>query len=226
MGVTVLEANGEFDAGPVWATRTFEHRSTTKTGLSRHEVRRAATEALVEAVTTFARGRDTPDGVEPNGLATGGRARPLMRQETRMIDWSTDPTDVVLRKIRAAEGQPGVLDGSAAASSTCSVPMESEPFAAARGRSSPSATARSAAPQSTPLFGSATSSSGGSRRGRSSSCLRPVPWRSPERAWTPRKCRYPSACRPGREQRTPSATSSTTRREASDTCISTSTTAR
>jgi putative two-component system hydrogenase maturation factor HypX/HoxX len=109
-GVTVLEANGEFDAGPVWATRTFELRSTTKTGLYRHEVRRAATEALVEAVTTFARGRDTPDGVEPNGLATGGQARPLMRQETRMIDWSTDPTDVVLRKIRAAEGQPGVLD--------------------------------------------------------------------------------------------------------------------
>jgi putative two-component system hydrogenase maturation factor HypX/HoxX len=33
-----------------------------------------------------------------------------MRQETRMIDWSTDPTDVVLRKIHAAEGQPGVLD--------------------------------------------------------------------------------------------------------------------
>ena len=27
-----------------------------------------------------------------------------------MIDWSTDPTDVVLRKIRAAEGQPGALD--------------------------------------------------------------------------------------------------------------------
>jgi putative two-component system protein, hydrogenase maturation factor HypX/HoxX len=109
-GVTVLEANGEFDAGPVWATRTFELRSTTKTGLYRHEVRRAATEALVEAVTMFARGRDTPEGVEPSGHATGGQARPLMRQETRMIDWSTDLTDVVLRKIRAAEGQPGVLD--------------------------------------------------------------------------------------------------------------------
>jgi putative two-component system protein, hydrogenase maturation factor HypX/HoxX len=109
-GVTVLEANGEFDAGPVWAARTFELRSTTKSGLYRHEVRRAAIDALVDAVTKIAHGQDAPDGVEPSALAVIGQARPLMRQETRLIDWSTDPTDLVLRKIRAAEGQPGVLD--------------------------------------------------------------------------------------------------------------------
>lgn len=109
-GVTVLEANGEFDAGPVWATRTFELRSTTKSGLYRHEVRRAAIDALVEAVTKVARGQQAPDDAGPRGLAVRGQARPLMRQETRMIDWSADPTDLVLRKIRAAEGQPGVLD--------------------------------------------------------------------------------------------------------------------
>src|SRR5262249_55249533 len=39
-----------------------------------------------------------------------GRPRPLMRQETRQIDWSTNPAAVVLRKIGAAEGRPGVLD--------------------------------------------------------------------------------------------------------------------
>jgi putative two-component system hydrogenase maturation factor HypX/HoxX len=109
-GVTVLEANGEFDAGPVWASRTFAMRSTTKSGLYRHEVRRAAIDALVDAVTKIAAGQDAPDGVDPSALAVGGQERPLMRQETRMIDWSTDPTDVVLRKIRAAEGRPGVLD--------------------------------------------------------------------------------------------------------------------
>ena len=109
-GVTVLEANDEFDAGPVWATRTFELRSTTKSGLYRHEVRRAAIDALVDAVSKIAHGQETPDVIEPSGIAVAGQARPLMRQETRLIDWSTDPTDVVLRKIRAAEGQPGVLD--------------------------------------------------------------------------------------------------------------------
>jgi putative two-component system hydrogenase maturation factor HypX/HoxX len=109
-GVTVLEANGEFDAGPVWATRTFELRSRTKSGVYRHEVRRAAIDALVEAVTKIAGGQAAPDHVEPSELRLAAQARPLMRQETRMIDWSTEPTHVVLRKIRAAEGQPGVLD--------------------------------------------------------------------------------------------------------------------
>jgi putative two-component system hydrogenase maturation factor HypX/HoxX len=33
-----------------------------------------------------------------------------MRQDVRAIDWSSDSTDTVVRKIRAAEGHPGVLD--------------------------------------------------------------------------------------------------------------------
>ena len=49
-GVTVLEANGELDAGDVWATRSFPMREAGKSSLYRHEVRRAAIEALVEAM--------------------------------------------------------------------------------------------------------------------------------------------------------------------------------
>ena len=49
-GVTVLEATGEVDGGPIWATRTFPTRPVGKTSLYRHEVRRGAVEALVEAV--------------------------------------------------------------------------------------------------------------------------------------------------------------------------------
>jgi putative two-component system hydrogenase maturation factor HypX/HoxX len=116
-GVTVLQANGELDAGTVWATRTFTRRSPTKSGLYRHEVRRAAVEALVETVTRIAHGQHTPPA-RAAALAAGrgaaasitGRPRPLMRQDTRRIDWSRDPTDVVLRKIRAADSRPGVLD--------------------------------------------------------------------------------------------------------------------
>ena len=33
-----------------------------------------------------------------------------MTQEVRAIDWTADPTDAVVRKLRAAEGHPGVLD--------------------------------------------------------------------------------------------------------------------
>ena len=57
-GVTVLEANGEFDAGDVWATRTFRTREVGKSSLYRHEVRRAATEALVEAMGRIVDGGD------------------------------------------------------------------------------------------------------------------------------------------------------------------------
>jgi putative two-component system protein, hydrogenase maturation factor HypX/HoxX len=34
----------------------------------------------------------------------------LMTQDVRTIDWRSDGTDAVMRKIRAAEGHPGVLD--------------------------------------------------------------------------------------------------------------------
>jgi putative two-component system hydrogenase maturation factor HypX/HoxX len=108
-GVTVLEANGEFDAGSVWATREFPMRDAGKSSIYRHEVRHAATEALLEAIGRITKGRRAPDTV---GLRTppGGAARPLMRQAVRAIHWKSDSTDVVLRKVRAAEGHPGVLD--------------------------------------------------------------------------------------------------------------------
>jgi len=108
-GVTVLEANGDFDAGDVWANRTFRMRDGGKTSLYRHEVRRAAIEALEEAIAKVGAGAaaEALDYADP-GIT--GRARSLMRQDVRAIDWSGDSTDAVVRKLRAAEGHPGVLD--------------------------------------------------------------------------------------------------------------------
>jgi putative two-component system protein, hydrogenase maturation factor HypX/HoxX len=103
-GVTVLEANGNFDAGDVWATRSFPMRETDKGSIYRHEVRRTAIEALVEAVE---RACEAPGPIDAPVV---GQPRPLMKQEVRAIDWSSDHTDTVIRKIRAAEGHPGVLD--------------------------------------------------------------------------------------------------------------------
>jgi putative two-component system hydrogenase maturation factor HypX/HoxX len=106
-GVTVLEANGDFDAGDVWATRTFPMRAAGKGSIYRHEVRRSAIDALVEAVGKLLDGGAPVDDSDARVI---GRARPLMQQEVRAIDWSSDPTETVLRKIRAGEGHPGVLD--------------------------------------------------------------------------------------------------------------------
>ena len=107
--VTVLEANGEFDAGRVWATREFPLREVGKSSIYRHEVRHAAIEALLEAVARIAEGDGPPHGLGRR-VAVGGAARPLMTQDVRAIEWQSDSTEVVLRKIHAAEGHPGVLD--------------------------------------------------------------------------------------------------------------------
>lgn len=109
-GVTVLEANGEPDAGDVWATRDFAMRSTGKSSLYRHEVRHAAIGALVEAIERIVAGYEPEQDGSSVSPAVIGRARPLMNQRVRAIEWDVDTTDTVARKIRAGEGHPGVLD--------------------------------------------------------------------------------------------------------------------
>jgi len=108
-GVTVLEANGEMDAGDVWAERRFPMRDATKSSLYRNEVTEAAVAALDEALARIGRG-ESPAPLDYADPSVRGRARPPMRQADRAIDWTADRTASVLRKIRAADGAPGVLD--------------------------------------------------------------------------------------------------------------------
>jgi putative two-component system hydrogenase maturation factor HypX/HoxX len=109
-GVTVLEADDEPDAGPVWASRSFAMRPAGKSSLYRHEVRRAATAAVREAVTRAAEG--TPGRADDALSQAHGspRTRPLLTQAERRIEWRYDRTETVVRRMRAAEGHPGVLD--------------------------------------------------------------------------------------------------------------------
>jgi putative two-component system hydrogenase maturation factor HypX/HoxX len=109
-GVTVLQAEAEMDAGPVWASKTFAMRTGTKSSLYRCEVTEAAVEAVLTAIERLASGEFAPQRVVPGAPGLRGRARPLLRQEERRIDWARDDTTTVLRKIAAADGVPGVLD--------------------------------------------------------------------------------------------------------------------
>ena len=108
-GVTVLEATADVDGGAVWATRNFPVRETGKSSLYRHEVRRGAIEGLLEALGKLELGIE-PEPLDPADPRVIGRERPLIRQPERAIDWKAEPTDTVIRRIRAAEGHPGVLD--------------------------------------------------------------------------------------------------------------------
>ena len=107
-GVTVLQAVQEMDAGEVWAWEPFAMRpGASKSSLYRREVTHAAVVAVLRAMERFAPDSLTP---KPVSTTTGGTWNPLMRQTERRINWCTDTTQVVLQKIAAADGSPGVLD--------------------------------------------------------------------------------------------------------------------
>lgn len=108
-GVTVLQAAAEMDAGDIWASANFPMRAASKGSLYRNEVTEAAAAAVLEAVEKFAAG-GSPEPLDDARPGVRGKWRPAMRQEDRAIDWLHDGTATVLRKIRSADGFPGVLD--------------------------------------------------------------------------------------------------------------------
>ncbi len=107
-GVTVLQANAQMDAGPVWAHAEFDMRAAAKSSLYRDEVTSAALKAVKNAIARLQSGETKPPQFDNRGAR--GIKRPLVRQADRCIDWRADTTQEVLRKIRSADGVPGVKD--------------------------------------------------------------------------------------------------------------------
>lgn len=103
-GVTVLQAEAQMDAGPVWASADFPMRAVKKSSIYRHEVTQAAVSAVLEAV-----GRHIQGGFEPQRPPESWW-RPLMTQAERCIHWQRDDSATILCKIAAADGFPGVAD--------------------------------------------------------------------------------------------------------------------
>jgi putative two-component system protein, hydrogenase maturation factor HypX/HoxX len=152
----VLEATAEVDGGDIWATRTFRMREAGKSSLYRHEVRRAAIEAVVQAVTHVAEGGVAPHALDYGDKRVTGRLRPLITQAERAIDWGSNRTATVLRRIHAAEGHPGVLDTVEGIPFHLSAPTASRRSMAAPVSCSPSGTGPSVARPSTGRSGSPT----------------------------------------------------------------------
>ncbi|MGW2371108.1 hydrogenase maturation protein [Kitasatospora sp. NPDC001683] len=109
-GVTVLQAEAELDAGPVWAAEPCLLPERGKSDLYRNEVSDAAVAAALLAVERLASGAYAPQPQHGPGWHETVRTRPFLRQEGRRIDWAGDSTEAVLRRLRAADSQPGVLD--------------------------------------------------------------------------------------------------------------------
>lgn len=109
-GVTVLQAEEEMDAGPIWAHAAFAMRPASKSSLYRSETTNAALGAVREALAKLARPGFRPCPMDYAQADTKGRLRPTMTQQDRRIDWAADSTADVLHKIRSADGVPGVRD--------------------------------------------------------------------------------------------------------------------
>lgn len=106
-GVTLLQAEAEMDAGPVWASETFPMRAAKKSSLYRNEVTEAAVRVVktaLERLPDWQAGRWRPRAVPLQPMHA------LMRQEDRAIDWYKDSAATVLAKINSGDGFPGVTD--------------------------------------------------------------------------------------------------------------------
>ncbi|MFZ2269686.1 MAG: hydrogenase maturation protein [Azonexus sp.] len=102
-GVTVLQAETEMDAGPVWASAVFPLRRARKASVYRQETTEAAVQAVLTAVERFQGGNFTPQCVS-------GRAHTLMQQANRVLAWASATSSEILARLNAADGFPGVAD--------------------------------------------------------------------------------------------------------------------
>ena len=105
-GVTILQADAEMDAGDIWGSVTFPMRQCSKASLYRNEVTEAAVKATGIALQNFENPDFTP--LPLHKADARGHWQALMQQSDRQINWLEDDTETVLRKIRSADGFPGV----------------------------------------------------------------------------------------------------------------------
>jgi putative two-component system protein, hydrogenase maturation factor HypX/HoxX len=109
-GVTALQAVEEMDAGPIWGSRTFPVDPADpprKSSLYSGPVADAAIELVHEILAKAADPAFVPAPLDYRRPEVSGRLRPTMRQSDREFSWS-DPTATILRRIRGADGSPGV----------------------------------------------------------------------------------------------------------------------
>lgn len=109
-GVIAVQAEEHVDSGPIWSSYRFPMRAGSKSSLYRDEVAQAAMQAMMVAVHRFESGLFVPAPLDYSHPLVRGRYRPAVKPEQRKIDWQSDRVEDIIRKIRSADGQPGLLD--------------------------------------------------------------------------------------------------------------------
>ena len=108
-GATAVQAVEEMDAGPIWASRDFPVPADPprKSALYNGPITDTAMQLINEVITKAADPDFRPEPLDYTRPDVRGRPRPTARPGDRAFAWS-DPTEHILRRIRAADGSPGV----------------------------------------------------------------------------------------------------------------------
>ncbi len=97
-GVVWLRAVEELDAGDIYAHDEFKVRDTYKASLYRQEV----VQSSLKALDTLFQNRHQKQILNP--------LHESFTQEMRKIDWSSDSTEIIIKKIYQSDSLPGVKD--------------------------------------------------------------------------------------------------------------------
>jgi len=108
-GVTLLQADKEMDEGDIWATRRFPMKPVSKSCLYRHEVAQAAVECILEVIKKLQDRNFKPEALDYSKPDVEGCLHLPIKQAERQINWN-EPTKTIVKKIMAADSNPGVLD--------------------------------------------------------------------------------------------------------------------
>ena len=109
-GVIAVQAEEHVDSGALWASYHFPMREGSKSSLYRDEVAQAAMQSMMVAVHRFETGLFVPAPLDYSRPEVRGRYRPAVKPAQRQIDWQNDRVADIIKKIRSADGQPGLLD--------------------------------------------------------------------------------------------------------------------
>jgi putative two-component system hydrogenase maturation factor HypX/HoxX len=107
-GITILQAAEKMDAGPIWASHQFAMRDVSKACLYRHEVTQAAIKGMLEAIKKYQDASFKPEPLDYSMPEIEGHWNRSTRQEDFSFSWD-DPSEEIIRKIRSADSDPGVL---------------------------------------------------------------------------------------------------------------------
>ncbi len=107
-GVTILQAAEKMDAGAIWASGAFPMREASKACLYRHEVTQTAMTCLLKAVENVQTPGFQPAPLDYSDPLVTGTWNRSTQQADYQFSWTDDPADI-LRKLRAADSDPGVL---------------------------------------------------------------------------------------------------------------------